>query len=116
MIIGEVMLHTRPSPQEFSQNSISTSDRNRQNRSRKWRYSSLGGPGQYLRSWKNGEQGNMIVDTRLKIGIREENIQVDLGKQLNGTRLPLAMSPTYLQCKLTFNPDDYGKKASIKRA
>jgi hypothetical protein len=54
----------------------------------------LGGLGQYLRSWKNGEQGNMIVDTRLKIGIREENIQVDLGKQLNGTRLPLAMSPT----------------------
>ncbi len=48
-------------------------------------------------SWKNGEQGNMIVDTRLKIGIREENIQVDLGKQLNGTRLPLAMSPTTIR-------------------
>jgi hypothetical protein len=28
----------------------------------------------------------------------------------------LFSSPTYLQCKLTFNLDDYGKKASMKRA
>jgi hypothetical protein len=54
----------------------------------------------------------MIVGTRLKIGIREENIQVDLGKQLSGTRLPLAMSPTYLHRWVVVKFDDYGKKWS----
>ena len=45
-------------------------------------------------SWRNGGQENMIVDTWLKIGIREENIQVELGRLLCGTLLSLAMSPT----------------------
>jgi hypothetical protein len=28
----------------------------------------------------------------------------------------LQLTPTYLQCELTFNLDDYGKKASMQRA
>ena len=57
-IIGEIILKTCPSSKEFSQDSISASDRNRQNRFRKWWYLSLKGSGQYLspmEKWRTRE-------------------------------------------------------------
>jgi hypothetical protein len=39
--------------------------------------------------------------------MREENVQVDLGKQLNGTRLPLAMSPTTKQFRRVGAIEEY---------
>ena len=64
-------------------------------------------------SWTNGGQENMIVDTWLKIGIREENTHVNLGKQLNGTRLPLAMSPTSCFWEPYARIEEYELKVSI---
>jgi len=57
-IIGKVTFQTCPYSNKFYQDSISTSDRNQQNRSRKWWHSSLEGVGQYLRlmeKWRTRE-------------------------------------------------------------
>jgi hypothetical protein len=47
-IIGEIILHTCPFQQKFSQDSISTSDRNRQIEHSKWQYSSLRGSSHWI--------------------------------------------------------------------
>ena len=57
----------------------------------------------------------MVVDPRPERGIGKEGKQVKFGKGLYGALLPMAMSPTTLRCKLTFNSDDYGKKANIRK-
>ena len=50
----------------------------------------------------------MIVDTRPQRGIRKQDNQVEFGKQLNGTRLPLAMSLTTLHAETVLDDEDYG--------
>ena len=79
-IIGEIILQTWPSPKEFFQDNISTSNRNLQNRSRKWWYFSLEGLGQYLHFVEKKGQGNMIIDTWPEWGIGREGKQVKFGK------------------------------------
>ena len=48
-------------------------------------------------SWKDGGQEDMIVDTWPQRGIRKQDNQVEFGKQLYGTLLSVAMSPTSQQ-------------------
>ena len=48
----------------------------------------------------------MIVDTWLKKGIEEEGNQAEFGEQLNGTLLPVAISPTKTQENTVSQLDD----------
>jgi hypothetical protein len=50
-------------------------------------------------SWRDAEKEDMTVDARPKRGIKEDGNQAKFGKQGNGSRLSLAMSPTTLQTR-----------------
>ena len=76
---------------------ILPSERNQQNRSRKWRYFSLGGTGRYFAPLKNREPEYTIADACLQGRIKEEGNQVKSEKQPSATLLPLAMPPTSIQ-------------------
>jgi hypothetical protein len=49
----------------------------------------------------------MIVDTWLQRGIRKQDNQVELEKQLCGTLLSLAMSPTNVRREVTGEIKDF---------
>jgi hypothetical protein len=55
---------------------------------------------------------DLLINTCLKRRIRERAIRdYQMGEQQNPPQ-PFNVAPTYLQGKLTFNLDDYGKKAA----
>jgi hypothetical protein len=55
----------------------------------------------------------LIVDTRLKKGIEEESNQAEFGGQLNGTLLPVAMTPTNVDPSGLLEDVGYASKLSI---
>ena len=92
--------------------SISTSDRNRQNRPQKGWYPSLGDQVMIYPYQRNARQEDMTAAPQPVRRIGKRANQVKFGKQPNGTLFTVAMSPTTLYPIAISGVNDYGKKCT----
>ena len=63
-----------------------------------------------IKGWKAGLK-NLLISPSTKRGIGERVMRDDRRGEWSNPSCSLHVAPTYLQCELTLNLDDYGEKA-----
>jgi hypothetical protein len=69
-----------------------------------------------LIKWQKAGLENLLGGPCIKRRIRRRAIRDYQMGECQNASYSFNVAPTYLQCKLTLNLDDYGKKASMERA